>query len=154
MPRLVVRFLMQYGTVVQLACQTHQAQPLGIYVMQMPSLKVLSSCTVELQPSSLMLAILLRAAFCFKLHLATANFRRTTNWRLPARIGVIRARSRVSFPKGIHYSKLKYMIYGILSPTHGVTGVYGSPASRTRKSRRLFPEGPITIAAARLERKE
>ena len=69
-----MRFLMQYRTVVQLACQTHKAQPSGIYAMQTPSLKAHSLCTVELQPSPLMLAILLRAAFCFELQLAPANF--------------------------------------------------------------------------------
>ena len=42
--------------------------------MQVPSLKVHSLCPVELQPSPLMLAILLRAAFCFELQRTHANF--------------------------------------------------------------------------------
>jgi hypothetical protein len=139
-----VRFLMQYRTLVQLACQTHIAQPSEIYAVHVPSLKVLSWCVVEFQPSPLMLAILLRAAFCFGLQ-RTSQISNTSP--VGASVGnalSLRARSRSTSLKAIHNSKLKYMIYGIS----------GRPAIRILKSRRLFPDGPITMAAPRLERKE
>ena len=83
-----MRFLMQYRTVVQLACQTHKTHPSGIFALQVPSLKVLSSCTIELPPLLLVLDNLLRTAPCFELQRTAADFYRVANGRLPGRSSV------------------------------------------------------------------
>ena len=153
MPRLIVRFLMQRISVVQLACQTHRGQQSRTNPVQMPALKVNSRLIFEsqgfLRGSSFYCGLPFASSCC-----APWSF----SALVPERLDLGEPRPSFLGPlicfESIHNSKSKYMVYGISGATVAAICVCGCPAIRILKSRRLFPEGPITIANPRSERKE
>jgi hypothetical protein len=103
-------------------------------------------------PSTLIVP--LRAAFCFELLCPVVIFCSCAKRDLilgephPSCVG--------SFfcIESIHNSKSKYMVYGISEATVAAICVCGCRAISIRKSRRLFPDGPMSIAAPRLDNME